>query len=139
MTTDPSLFRPPVVPTGPGAQELSQRVDAAVAPSNLEDLVRAAAPLLDRWTSTQVEMQKAELDLEQLKLKTNAQNWRLLGLCIFVIAVFVLGMVMWLFSVGRDAVASDVLKQLLTALIGLLGGFGLGKATGAGGGKPPAR
>jgi hypothetical protein len=106
---------------------------------SLDDLARAFSPLLEHWTKLENDKHGREMELEgrthEREVDATARlsesqsaDLRFIGDRVTLIALSILGITAYLFVAGRDATAMDFFKMVISLAIGLIGGYGIGRA-----------
>ncbi len=99
---------------------------AQMQPS-LEDLVKAAAPLVTTYIEGQKEMEKESYAFEEKVLIHDGRRDRNLIISGTIIAVSVLILAGILITQGKDSSAMELIKLVAMIISAGLGGFGIGQ------------
>lgn len=112
-------------PATPRAGVEPKEIEAVAQQQSLERLLAIAAPLVQLHYEAQRESQRRELAFEKKLLIVDAARERRLLVSGTLVSLAVLGLAAMLFAAGRDAVAVDLIKLLVTVGGAAAGGFGL--------------
>ncbi len=93
----------------------------------LEDLLKAAGPLVTSYIEGQKDMEKQSYDFEERIFVHDNRRDRNLLISGTIIAVFVLILAGFLIYQGKDSSAMELIKLVATIISVGLGGYGLGQ------------